>query len=302
MIENKVRLFLFIIILAVSLFIYFRVKKYLSSSESSESLFAFLPFIYSLMTFPTIALLYCSLEITPYYINLQKIFSALEKHTFLSFWLKCFIASSAIIIAWHRSIVNDIQIKMQTDVNRLTNFYDTKKHFFELLPAPTKDTYEIIPTIEKSNHNKFYFNFFKNPQESDYSLSDNFKKCFSNILSTVEFTYSRIDGDISNESIEYTRAIDTFNYELKKIGIDATRTLYQNDEPFSLSLVDRFMILKVLEGTLNSLPINNKFKTEFKDFKDFIDNKLEYLIANSGLIEGRGPKSEHGLDFLSVKL
>jgi hypothetical protein len=210
-----------------------RIKGHIDSSEPSELLLDSAPFLYSLIIYPATALLYCSIEITPYSLSLQDAFIALEKHTFLSFLLKCFIASSAIIIALNRSIVADKQIKLQSSSNNISNFYSIQDHIKKDIESNFKNTIKIIEyTIIPET---IFEKLFTNPSIGNY-----------------------------DPSLVISNNIDSFNLSLKIIHDEFLKIL----EVLESSLIDNEKLITgkslncQLRSSVNSMRLNcSKSKT-----------------------------------------
>jgi hypothetical protein len=131
MIEFFARLSICLIITGFYFFFCVQYGKNNKGAIESDSLMKFPPFAFSIFTFFWLLFLYLTIEINSSPLSPRDAFKALDQHEFISFLFKCFIASSAIIIAWHRSIISSIQIKLQTSSNDMTNFYSLQKHIRE---------------------------------------------------------------------------------------------------------------------------------------------------------------------------
>jgi hypothetical protein len=142
------------------------LRKHQSDVDKNASLMAFPPFLAVICLSPLLINLYAIFEFDTLIFNPSDAYAALEKHGFISLILKCFVAGTAICIAWHRSLVTEYQNKMKRESDNLTNYLSLQELCIELL---YKETDKANVFGNKNLCRAFFNNIFNDPAHGDYS-------------------------------------------------------------------------------------------------------------------------------------
>jgi hypothetical protein len=261
------------VIIATALSIIY-LSRYSIDIDDNSSLMRFTPLVILSIWFTTGITSYSLLEFDRFILDFSDIYEALQNHGFIVFSLKAFVACTAICIAWHRSKVVDYQNKVTSASNDISNFYSIKEHFFDLLTKYENEKIKSFSYIPEKYQNKLFFRLFENPHKSNYTINSNFKTHFKIITDVINQAYIDIYACNIDESLGYSNAIEAINTQLIYLGIETEHMMNTDQEIFSIRIMNRLMILSDLEIAINSLPIQKKFKEEFKTFRDDIDSQI----------------------------
>jgi hypothetical protein len=117
------------------------------------------------------------------------------------------VAGAAICIAWQRSLATDRQIGMQSNVNKLSNFYSMQAHILTYLEEH-KNTTNTENLVLKNKRNIFY-SIFENPSNGEFSPKSSFEndlkdlcrdhKNILNLTFKLKKTFDILPKDIAND-------------------------------------------------------------------------------------------------------
>lgn len=211
--------------------------------------------------------------------NLQYIHSALGNHPFLTDILKGFLALSAIAIAWQRSMATEHQIQLQANSNRISQYYDIKKHFSELVEKTFKEK-----EIQVIDCDLLFNRVFRSPENLDFNASSNFIKDIESILEhskkgkihivTSIFPYIKnkiylelFGVKISNKNGEIPKPSEAYKLVIKFI-----EEIYKIvcKTPIDSRSRDSFLDLLIVVKRTNKLA--------YEDSSSFNPEKIEYSI------------------------
>lgn len=116
--------------------------------------------------------------------TLKEAYIAFISHDFLTSSFKYFAAAIAIVIAWQRSIVSDLQLKSQNSSNNISNYFNIQDHV-------TKNVDESIEKISPNNlilQNKtlLFYSIFMNPSSGNFNPSHDFESHIHQLYSIIE--------------------------------------------------------------------------------------------------------------------
>jgi hypothetical protein len=289
MIEFFVRLSICLIITGLYFFFCFQYWKKNKDATELNSLMKFPPFPFSIFTFFWLLLLYLAIEINPLLLSPRAAFKALDQHGFISFLFKCFIASSAIIIAWHRSLTSDKQIKLQVSSNNISNYYSIQEHIKDDI---TNNATSInLKYLELGNSQNLFNFLFTNPSEGNYNPSPKLhayinkaNKLEDDLLKEINLLSTHIKDNSStiflSHFVGYGRITHFINHCL---DIDQTTTLMHARKIHSI----RKSINETLTLIIDSCGLNptkllseSRIKDEFRN----LDIKLDILDYLNNLV------------------
>lgn len=242
-----------------------QIAKFFITSDSKKNILHFLPMKWLFIGYIGITVTYiCTVTGLPEQRDLKYVYEALEFHPFLTDTLKGFLALTAVVIAWHRSIATEHQIELQTNSNRISQYYDFKNH----LTSHLENHIEIDPEI-------LFSRLFNDPKNADYSPSKELKSFTNAIIENLE------SNDINSAESEFNKMSSYFQYyEHEKIITHNTIKKTKISKFNNLS----FFITK----TANSLPLS---KSESKEFNSL--NTKTLLAVNSFIIRNAQKKKLH---------
>jgi HJR/Mrr/RecB family endonuclease len=209
---------------------------------------------------------------------------------------KIIIAISAIFIAIHRfTVLNQLNDELkervkndnkeqsnrdnlQIESQNMSNFYDIRKHFLEILNELEDKKTSNAPYIPSKHYSSFFLKLFIKPQNSNYSLNPEFKDCFKNIVEVIDRIYFDIYACNIDETLGCDDAIQYINYQLLHIGIEVDHIKDDREGVLLNRVYNRFLILNDLEDAIFSLPINRRFTEEFSDFKTDIKIQISSIV------------------------
>lgn len=179
--------------------------------------------------------------------NLQYIHGALGNHPFLTDILKGFLALSAVAIAWQRSIATEYQIKLQTNSNRISDYYNIKEHFYSQMKLISQKN--NIVSIKESNIEVIFSNIFRNPVELDFSCTEEFEDA----ILTFMLKYPKKSSFEKLEQLSFSRG-------------ERYRSIYSSKTKKTKNSTEMLEVMLQLQDYFNAignLPISSKEKNSF---------------------------------------
>lgn len=118
----------------------------------------------------------------------------LNNHPFLTESFKIWIASLALIVAWHRSITTEKQIDIQLSSKNISDFYDIKDHF-QLIFSKNKKLDSREDDEYENYVNSIFIKIFESPKSGDFRINNNFKNNLEELLSSYKFLLRLVTGN-----------------------------------------------------------------------------------------------------------